>query len=594
MQNSLTVQQAQFQALAIRAGVQLPAPPAKGIYLGTVSPLLGEPGRSESSNRALERIYAVRDELLNLVKAPGGSPQEMAERQRSLIVMPYESYLEAVKSANQLPRSFQEGKYIPPHLNTPECAHFVLRLYRNAVHKPDFESYLGYVCDVNAVYAKALDNVPAPVLDEATRQQHTYIAAGAGSGKTELMKAFIQHDVNEGHAIIILDPQGNLARAVARWPDFAGAAKSRLMYFDPRLGNDRNSVPGFNPLNTEGMDEEERSIVAEQLVDALAQVVGKEDWSTRTETVARNCLNVLVHQKHVTLFDLHEALFRDDRGKKIPAKAARMQEMGLNHHNRAVRSFFENSFFSQEYVAAKGSLVGKLDSILSNDIFSDVISVRPKISLETLINERKVTVFNLGAWGNERGAGAFGRLLIAQIAALGMRRSMKGGEKVPVHVYVDEADWFVSPAVLNILSKLRQHGVHLTLVQQTAGFNFQGQDKQQLFTNTAIKFTSGGQREMVASMNAPADATQGLEQGQFVGRWGRAGELFRLDVRRDLAGDGNAMTEEEWSELVDYQLHRYYTRRNEVFAPSAPLLVEAAEETATSAPAQNDVTGWLE
>lgn len=143
----------------------------------------------------------------------------------------------------------------------------------------------------------------------------------------------------------------------------------------------------------------------------------------------------------------------------------------------------------------------------------------------------------------------------------------------PLNIYVDEADHFVSHSVLNILSKLRQHKVSLTLTQQTPGYGYEGADKYQLFNNTAVKFATGeGQREVLALMRAPADAARGLPVGQFIGRWGRDGEPFRLVVRRDLADAGRAMTAAEWEEVKAFQLGRYYIRREEPAADVEPTV----------------------
>lgn len=553
--------------LVRKAGVQLPARAdnVATVQLGEVFPVIGDPKHSEASRKALANIEAVREAGI-IGAATFGAPYRAAH-----VALKYPDFLEAVKNIKAMQAAIERERANFGDA-TPETLRFC-KLFRRDLHTTDFQGYLNYVCDISENYRKALQRIPKPILADAIRQQHTYISGSAGTGKTELLKALVHHDVTQRQAAaVIIDPTGNFARAVAMWPEFSGEGRKRLVYVNPKLRD--GWVPSLNPLDAEHLGQEERGILANQLTNVLAQVVGKGEWTTQTETVASACFQVLVNRKGATLRDLRLALVEGDKKGPPHPVAAEIVRLGAQHHVAEVRDFFAYEFASSQYATSKGSLRAKIGHMLRNELFADMTGLPSKIVLEELIDARKTIVFDLGAWGDNAAAGAFGRLVIAQVAAVGMRRSTRHGEAhTPVHLYVDEADLFVGPAVLNILSKLRQHGVHLTLAQQTVGYGFEGQDKHQLLNNTAVKFTAGdGQREMLAMMHASADATRGLKQGEFIGRWGRDGEVFKLAVRADLLGNTRAMTPDEWEEVVAYQVKRYYTAKGSAdVAPTATL-----------------------
>lgn len=447
-------------------------------------------------------------------------------------------------------------------------------------YKCSIEGYFQYASEKNPAYERAILSAEPIRLDADVRKLHTYVTGTSGSGKTELLKAFVYHDLTHGNAAIIIDPQGNFAQAVARWPEFAGAGADRLVYINPSISSDK--APALNPLDGSHLSHRGREALAKSLTDVLAQVGGRGDWSSQTENLAENCFKVLVHQPGATLRDLRLAMLEiDRRGQDIPPPVKAMRDAGLCHHNREVRDFFEYDFLSGQFTTSRNSLRSKIGGLLRDDLFTAITCQPSRIRLEELIDARKTIIFDLGAWGDSRSASAFGRMVLAQVSALGMRRSMQYDiPKTPVHVYVDEADMFVSPSTLFILSKLRQQGIHLTLAQQTPAYGYAGHDRDQLLTNMSIKFAAGdGQGAMLKMMHAPPDATKGFSQGQFVGRWGPS-EAFKLTVRRDLAE--RSMSPFEWEEVKGQQVSAYYSGKVApgILGLPSPSTSRALENTA--------------
>lgn len=551
----------------------VPALAAPEVSLGAVTPLQTDPKASVTAEELMSTVANLRRQALDVVSVlPFGSEQVNARAK--LVALPFQEYMNAARNRrtirDQLQKKIDREGIFALNNEDPETMRFVGNIYDSDVHTPDFKGYLRYLESVAPIYAASVRHMPPPTLDDATRKEHTYITGSPGSGKTELLKTLILHDIEKNHACVIIDPTGNLARSVARWPEFAGTGSQRLAYFAPDLHETLRPV--LNPLDAAHLNADERGVLANQLTDVLAQVIGRGGWSSQAETLASNCFHVLLNMEKPDLFFLWRALVgTDKKGNPLTEEAKEIHRRGLQHPLTAVRYFFEIDFFDAQFSPTKSSLRAKIGDLLKNSTFVDVISGPSTLALEREIEAGRVIIFNLEAWQDDAMAGAFGRMVIAQLAALGMRRS-KGQSHPPVHVYVDEVSVFVSPAIIKILYRLRQNGIHLTMAQQSPGDGFEPDAKRQLITSTAIKFAAGsGQRDMLAAMPAPADAMRGLKKGEFIGRWGHGTEPFKLAVRRDRADFSQSMTPEAWEEVKADQVARYYRpQAEETVRPSRP------------------------
>lgn len=551
-----------------KPGITTPALEAPSISLGKVFPLLGNPKTSESAKSIEEMVAAVRAQALHNLSGFGGAGYVNARA--GMVALTFEDYMQAVKNRRSIRDTLQrkidrEGGGISAlSHDEPEFLRLVGQMYDQSRHTPDFQGYRNYLTDISPLYAACVNRVGPPLLNEAVREEHTYITGSSGAGKTELLKALLLNDIEKGNACVVIDPTGNLASAVVRWPEFAGRGSQRLAYFAPNRFPAR--VPVFNPLDGSHLTPEGRAVMASQLVEVLSRSLGRGDWSAQAGTLASNCFHVLMEMGKPDFFYLMRALVgTDSKGRPRTEEAREMHRWGLRHPFPAVRHFFEFDFFDTQFATTKSSLRGKLDHLLKDPTFVDTVSGASTLNLEEEIEAGRVVIFDLGDWRSQEGMSGFGRLVLAQAVAYGMRRGRRGerGEKhKPVHVYVDEVSRFVGPAIVDALVFLRQYGVHMTMAQPRPGDGFEPDARHNLFTSTAIKFAAGsGQKDMLAHMGAPPDATQGLKKGEFIGRWGHGAEPFKLTVRNDRADFSASMGEEEWQAVRADQLGRYYRER---------------------------------
>jgi hypothetical protein len=410
---------------------------------------------------------------------------------------------------------------------------------------PDVQGWLNYLAEIDARFMQAMMNVPSPKLLEETRRENTLIVAARGRGKSELMKVLMHHYVvRRTTALVLIDPHGDMARQVSRWPEFSRDPK-QMTYIEPGLID--GHTPRLNPLALgRSLTKDLRSTYAQQLARTLTELVPEAELTPNMNLLAVSCVRVLLEHDGSTLRDLFAML--GDKG--TPGRDALVQA-GRNHPNPALGDFFRGQFDSDSLKPSKAGLRNRLMLLLTSDGFTDMVCANGCFDLEDAIAGRKTIVFNLGPLGPDEAA-AVGRLVLMMLWSLGHRRLQDASrERAPVHVFLDEATKFAGKAVGEILSELRKVGVHLTLAQQVGGDGFARDVRERVYSGTAIKFAGANDSgEMAKVLRQKPEMLTKLERGEFWCRWGEGSGLVKVRVRDDLADDKHAMTASQWAALV--------------------------------------------
>lgn len=425
---------------------------------------------------------------------------------------------------------------------------------------PDLAGYLQYLRAVAPGIADFLAR-PMPVMLPASAMlRHSYVTGAIGSGKTEMLKLLIHGLAGAGNcAVVVLDPHGDMAEQIARWPEFApgGAWHGRLAYVDPFL--DPHYSPCLNPFDLGGR----KATVADsqQFVEALSEMLGTGGGSSFTVPMR----NILLHTVPVLMgaegrspADLVRFLNQgenidlvEDARRKLPPDEA---------------SFFSGEFQAGQYQQTRLAITTKLRVMLQagRSLFVGPATV----NLESLIDGRKVVVFNLakGRLGAETSAG-LGRFILANLLALALRRAAdKRTARIPAHVIVDECQNYLGPSVEQILTDARKFGVALTLCQQQVGQAMGTDLAKSVVGNPQLKVAGtnevGSYRALAGTIGARLDLFQRLRDRQFVVARGGGGRNkpmpFILDAAGHLADESRAMTAAEWEAVKAEQLAAYY------------------------------------
>lgn len=508
---------------------------------------------ASSSNRVLSAMQAVVVQAQEHIRKTyeNFTDQSWAQRMAQHYPLGFREYLAALKSIRRLrdkEREFGPKEYYLSGIEPGELG--LAARYNAERHTPDGQGWLNYLVGTNPGYFQKFAAVPSPQLIESERKRHTLIVAGSGHGKSELMKALAYHYVEtdpKSAAVVVIDPNGKLAREISRWPQFA-ADPDRLVYIRADLIAEH--VPPLNPFYlAKAYPAAFRDEMAEGFARTLTELLPKAELTSNMEMVVRSCARVLLDRPGSSLHDLLIML-----GDKSDPRRAELLEAGRNSADPMLADFFRFQFDSDALASSKNGLRNRLYTLLLHSGFRQIICADGCLNLMSMIEQRRVIVFDLLGLGYEERK-ALGRLILMMLWSVGQERFRRDARQyVPTHVFVDEASILAGPAFGTFLKEYRRVGLHLTMAQQVAGDGLGGTLTDSLLENTAIKFAGMNNRRSIARLLSvspeEAKALADLPERQFWCKWGSGSELVSVAVRDDLAGSAKAMSDAQWAQLV--------------------------------------------
>lgn len=156
-------------------------------------------------------------------------------------------------------------------------------------------------------------------------------------------------------------------------------------------------------------------------------------------------------------------------------------------------------------------------------------------------------------------------MMIATIESLIFQRAnLKQKDRVPISIYVDEAQDFVGESIEQMLVQGRKYGVSLTLATQIVGQKMTTELTKIILGNTETKFIGKNGQDSLRVMSresyAELDDLRRLDTGQFYTRIGNASG-FILKVPSKRKDNDTCITDEEWTQRMKEQTMRYYRPR---------------------------------
>lgn len=419
--------------------------------------------------------------------------------------------------------------------------------------------YVSFFCEAYPQFRSFFfDRYRRLPISEQARERHTYITGGTGSGKTEAIKVLIHHYVTRHKtAVVVLEPHGDLAQQVAQWREFREDPE-RLVYIDPAA--DIESVTTiFNPLDIPENERHPLQInkAAKEIVEVFKEILDGE-FSTRMETLLRACIATLLMRKGSSLRDLLR--FLDD---KKNADLLDFAKENLRGDLELYREFFSGEFRQDSMGSTKQSVKMRLYSFLPG-FFERVTVGKSTFDFEGALKARKVVVFNLSKTKlGETESIVLGRFIMARLKSFAFEQGRIEDEtkRVPVHVFIDECQNYITESIEVILNEARKYRVHLTLAQQILGYGMEMETRKVVLSNTAVKITGRNARHTLDAISketdAPIEELEKLQVGEFHIKSGsRKSVKVRMPTHR-LQTRG-AMSPEEWADLLEWQISRYY------------------------------------
>ncbi|WP_153005468.1 helicase HerA domain-containing protein [Aureimonas ureilytica] len=372
---------------------------------------------------------------------------------------------------------------------------------------------------------------------EEVRQEHTLIVAGAGSGKSTIIKKLAHHYVaNTTSSVVLLDPHSDLVQDMHIWPEFANS--DRLILIE--AGRFPGETVGINLLDGRGMDLDARNKAALTFTKLMVEYTG--DLSPNMNLVVGSCAEVLLGVVGATINDLILMLKvpeKPKRGEDAPplqGRAAELMGYALNHPRPSLRNWFRDEFDTQYIAITRNSLRSRLQILIRNMAVEAMLTGGPStIDLEAALNSGKVVLIDLLSFG-EDAVRPLGLFFVAMITAIASkRRDTPSPDRVPIHLFIDEVTELASKEVVRVVNALRKYGVHATFAQQSGGQGFEGSDlKEALFESTAIKILASDRPEQYAKL-AKIDPDHMPPRGkkQFWVKWGKDSDVEIKVVETD-------------------------------------------------------------
>lgn len=466
---------------------------------------------------------------------------------------------------------------------TTKLAEYEAKRKRRDILEQDHENtdlgYIRFLCaEAPQAHGFFFDSLWTLPIAEDDRRRHTYITGGAGSGKSEALKAIIFHYLtrNTAPALVLIDPHGDVAEQVAHWPELADG--QRLVYVDPALAPGK--TPVFNPLDIpdDERNPDDIAIVVKQLIEVFPELIDGLDFTPQMRTMIGACLTVLLHKPGATLADLMD--FMDD-GKNARWLEFADEVLGASLY----REFFRREFTDKTMdISKRGVRMRLYEALQGNPAFYRMIAGQSTFNLEELLRRRAVVIFRLGRGDiGETTSNLIGKFIMARLKAFAFKQGRTPeADRTPVHVFVDECQNYLSESVETILKEARKYGVHLTLAQQILGDGMSPDLLKAILGNTAVKITGKNAlhtlKKIAEETGADLDELQALSTGYFHIKAGsRKGVVVRMPSHR--VKDRGAIKPDAWARLRDSQVAQYYhapgTRRVATPAPSLqPLPID--------------------
>jgi len=295
------------------------------------------------------------------------------------------------------------------------------------------------------------------------RGRHCYLLGATGTGKSTLLLNMVRQDLRAGAGLCLLDPHGDLTEQVL---DAVPTERlDEVILFDP---SDPDRAVGLNFLETDGANHGRQvNFISNEMIRIFGRLYDlRQTGGPIFEQYMRNALLLLMDEPGagMTLVEL-PLLFEDKGFRRRLLKRCRAAHVVSFWTDQAERTSGETALSNMgPYITSK------LNQFTHNAVLRPIIGQsRSTINFRDCMDRGKILLVNLskgrlGAMDTQ----LLGMLIIGKLldAALGRADALPQARR-PFHLYVDEAQNFLTDTVTELLSEARKFGLHLTLANQT-------------------------------------------------------------------------------------------------------------------------------
>lgn len=301
-------------------------------------------------------------------------------------------------------------------------------------------------------------------IKQEDRRRHMYIIGKSGSGKTEMMKAMVQQDIEEGHGVCVIDPHGDFADDALEFVPKHRA--DDVIFFDPA---DYDRPMGLNMLEFDPARPEQKTFVINEMLKIFDKLYDlKSTGGPMFELYMRNAILLLMEdiESGSTLMEIPRVLSDDDY-RNLKLSKCKSQD---------VKDFWQKEALKAGGEASLANMVPYITSKLTPFIYNDYM--RPIIgqqksafNMRDIMDGQKILLLKLskGKIG-DLNAYLIGMVLVGKIllSALG-RTDLDPSQRKDFYLYIDEFQNFLTDSISAILSEARKYGLDLIIAHQFIG-----------------------------------------------------------------------------------------------------------------------------
>lgn len=335
---------------------------------------------------------------------------------------------------------------------------------------------------------------------------HILITGETGSGKSETLKLLIYQHILRKEGFMLIDPHGQLARAVmnmlkAKGEEAdsgngngnssngsgnnggnnggnSGNGSGRVIYINPEVTNYT-----INPLEIK--DYRKSHIVVMSFISALKNLYDYA-WGDRLETILRNAINLVIECDPPCTLGKIAKVLADNKYRDMLVKGSGDKEV----------EYFWYSVYPNYAREAFTAVYNKLDKLLSIQSIRKTFNVyESNLDIEQVVEEGKIIIVDLASGFTDDITRFLASIFVHMLYVTARRRIDKYTEEElrnkRYYLYIDEAQLISAFAIREVLNALRKFNVLITLATQTINaFDKQVQKELPALCRTIICFRS--------------------------------------------------------------------------------------------------------
>lgn len=296
------------------------------------------------------------------------------------------------------------------------------------------------------------------------RRRHMYIIGKSGSGKTEMMKAMVQQDIEEGRGVCVIDPHGDFADDALEFVPKHRA--DDVIFFDPA---DYDRPMGLNMLEFDPAHPEQKTFVINEMLKIFDKLYDlKSTGGPMFELYMRNAILLLMDhtESGSTLMEIPKVL-ADEEFRNFKLSKCKSQD---------VKDFWQKEALKAGGEASLANMVPYITSKLTPFIYNDYM--RPIIgqqksafNIREVMDGQKILLLKLskGKIG-DLNAYLIGMVLVGKILMASLARGdLEAKDRKDFYLYIDEFQNFLTDSISAILSEARKYALDLIIAHQFIG-----------------------------------------------------------------------------------------------------------------------------